>query len=100
MRKFLFTGFVLASALFAAVNINTATKEELMSVKGIGETKANAIIEYRKTNEFKSLDELKNVKGIGNANFEKIKNELSISGKTEIKTATKKAKKADKNATK
>lgn len=61
------------------VNINTASKEELMSLNYIGEAKAKAIIEYRENNGlFKKLDDLKNVKGIGNALFEKIKNYITI----------------------
>ena len=50
-----------------SININTADKETLMSViKGVGEKKADAIITYRKENgPFKSVDELANIKGIG-----------------------------------
>ena len=50
-----------------SININTADKETLMSViKGVGEKKADAIIAYRKENgPFKSVDELANIKGIG-----------------------------------
>ena len=56
------------------ININTCTKEELLKLNGLGEVKAEAIIEYR--NEygfFNDIEEIKNVKGIGNAIFEKIK---------------------------
>lgn len=61
------------------VNINTASKDELMSLNYIGEAKAKAIIEYRETNGlFKNLEDLKNVKGIGDALFEKIKNYITI----------------------
>ena len=55
------------------VSINTATKEELMTISGIGESKADAIIEYRKENSFKTIEDIKNVSGIGDALFEKIK---------------------------
>lgn len=57
-----------------AININTATLEELMSINGLGEAKAKAIIKYREENGyFKIIDDLLNVSGIGEALFEKIK---------------------------
>ena len=56
------------------ININTATLEELMSINGLGEAKAKAIIKYREENGyFKIIDNLLNVSGIGEALFEKIK---------------------------
>lgn len=60
------------------ININTATKEELTTLTGIGESKANSIIEYRKTNQFKSIEELKNVSGIGEALYESIKDSITV----------------------
>lgn len=61
------------------ININTATKEELMTISGIGETKADDIIKYRESNgNFKSIDEIKNVSGIGDALFEKIKDYITV----------------------
>ncbi|RLA76399.1 MAG: helix-hairpin-helix domain-containing protein [Epsilonproteobacteria bacterium] len=54
------------SLLFGAVDINTASKSELMSLNGVGEKKADSIIKYRKGNCFKSVDGLAKVKGIGN----------------------------------
>lgn len=61
------------------VNINTATKEELQKISGIGEVKANSIIEYREKNGgFKSIDEIKNIGGIGEKTYEKIKEKISI----------------------
>ena len=55
------------------VNINIATKEELMTIPRIGESKADAIIEYRNSKKFENIDEIKNVPGIGDKLFESIK---------------------------
>ncbi len=61
------------------VNINTASKNELMTLSGIGESKAEAIISYREDNgSFKTIAELKNVSGIGDAMFERIKEHITI----------------------
>ncbi len=60
------------------VNINTATKEELMKLPGIGEQTAERIIQHRKIyGEFKRIEDIMNVKGIGQKKFEKIKNYLT-----------------------
>lgn len=61
------------------ININTASKTELTSLSGIGESKADDIISYRNTNgNFKSIEEIKNVSGIGNALYEKIKDKITV----------------------
>ena len=61
------------------ISLNNATISELMTLSGIGESKAKAIIEYReKNNGFKSIEELKNVSGIGNSTYEKIKDKITI----------------------
>jgi competence protein ComEA len=60
------------------VNINTASKEELMTLNGIGESKANSIIEYRKTNKFNTIEDIMNVSGIGDKFFEQIKNNITV----------------------
>ena len=60
------------------ININTATLEELLTLPGIGESKAKNIIEYREENKFKNIEELKNVNGIGESLFEQIKNKITI----------------------
>ena len=61
------------------VSINKASTEDLMTLKGIGETKALAIINYRKEHgNFKSISELQNVKGIGKSIFEKIKDNIEL----------------------
>ncbi|MHA2611622.1 MAG: helix-hairpin-helix domain-containing protein [bacterium JZ-2024 1] len=63
----------------AKINLNTATLEELMELPGIGEKTARAILDYRqKVGKFRSIEELKNVKGIGDKKFEKIKDLVTI----------------------
>ena len=58
--------FAMSGAAMAVVNINTATKEELTSLKGVGDKRAQEIIDYRKKNgNFKSVDDLEKVPGIG-----------------------------------
>lgn len=70
---------LMAFPAFAAVNINTATQSELEVVKGLGPAKAKAIIAHRESNgNFKSLDELDNVKGFGKVSIEKLKEELTV----------------------
>lgn len=61
------------------VSINTGTKEELMTLSGIGEAKAIAIIEYRNTNgNFKLLEDLMKVSGIGELAYNKIKDNIKL----------------------
>ena len=60
------------------VNINTASKEQLMELNGIGESKADAIIEYRQNNKFKNIEDITNVSGIGQALYEKIKDSIRV----------------------
>lgn len=65
MKKILLSLLLAAVSAFA-LDINTASAEEFIKVKGIGEKKAERIISYRNEHgDFKNIDELKNVKGIG-----------------------------------
>lgn len=61
------------------VNLNTATKEQLMQVDGIGDKKATKIIEYRQQHgSFKQLSELKDISGIGDKTYQKLSKSLTI----------------------
>ena len=61
------------------ININTASKSELTTLSGIGDVKAQAIIDYRNTNGFfKSIEDIKNVSGIGDVVFSKIKDYITV----------------------
>jgi len=60
------------------VDINVATKEILMTLPGIGESKADQIIEYRTNNSFETIEDIKNVSGIGDSVFEKIKDYIKV----------------------
>lgn len=61
------------------VNINSATLEELKTLNGIGDAKANGIIEYREKNGgFTAIDQIKEVDGIGEKMFEKIKDKIEV----------------------
>ncbi len=61
------------------ININTANKEQLMKISGVGKTKAEAIILYREKNgDFKKKEDIIKVRGIGKATFEKIKDKIEV----------------------
>ena len=63
----------------ALVSINNSTKEELMTLPGIGESKADAIIKYRNENNgFKKLEDIMNVSGIGESAYSKIKDHIKL----------------------
>lgn len=61
------------------ININKADVDELMALKGIGKILAERIVEHRSSKgAFASIDDIKNVKGVGSAMFDKIKDKISI----------------------
>ncbi len=80
----LFLTFCFAyQPVFAAskINLNTASVEQLVELKGIGEKTAEKIVAYRKISKFKSVDDLMNVKGIGEKGFAKIRNQITVGSK-------------------
>jgi competence protein ComEA len=69
--------------LVGTVNVNTATHEELQLLPGVGEARANAVIALRKQRGgFKNVDELTQVKGIGDAALERLRPFVRTEGKT------------------
>ena len=80
----LFACFAFAGLSFAAetVDLNTATQAQLETVKGIGPAKAKAIIDYRtKNGPFKSVDDLDKVSGFGKKSVDKIRSQVTATGK-------------------
>lgn len=80
-------GLVLAGAAAAdlkgVVNVNTASSEELQLLPGIGESRAQAILEERKRKGgFQSVDELVAVRGIGDAALARLRPHITLKGKT------------------
>lgn len=78
MKKILVLLLIGVSFMFAALNLNTATKDELMTIKGIGEKKAEQIITFRKSKKIENVDELSNLKGFGPKLILNIKNEIKV----------------------
>lgn len=79
MKKLVFLLLVFVSCVFAGMDLNTATKEELMSIKGIGPKKALQIMEYRTKNTIKSADDLSSLKGFGPGIIDNIKKGVKVS---------------------
>ncbi|MDD2181741.1 helix-hairpin-helix domain-containing protein [Kingella sp. SNUBH-2017] len=90
MKKLLFILFAALSFSFAAavVDINTATAQELTTIKGIGAKTAEKIVAYREANgPFKSVDDLTKVSGIKEKRLDKIRAELTVGGAGAAKAA-------------
>lgn len=80
LKSLLVAALLLPLSVFAGqLNINTATAEELDELKGIGVKKAASIVTYRTEHgDFSNIDDLTNVKGIGEKLLEKIKEEITV----------------------
>lgn len=82
------TGSVMVKAgqnVSGVVNVNTATKAELMMVPGIGEVKASAILELRSKRPFQSREDLLAIKGVGEKLLERISSYVVTKGETTLK---------------
>ena len=77
-KFFIFVLGVLMSMQLFAVNLNTASAEELSSLKGIGNSTAQKILKYRSKHKFENTEEIMNIKGIGQKKFDSIEKELSV----------------------
>ena len=78
---FLFAFSVPLIAAQGVINVNTATKEELMMLPGIGEKTASAIAAYRKGNgPFKTIDDMTKIKGISKKKLDKLRPSLVLTG--------------------
>src|SRR5450631_618627 len=83
MKRFLllFVTLLFSAFALAAVNINTATKEELDALPEIGPVKAQAIVDYRNANgPFKTPEDIMKVNGIKEGTFAKVKGMIAVSG--------------------
>jgi competence protein ComEA len=104
IRKIVAIVLVFATSTLFGMSVsqlNKASKEDLMQIKGIGEAKAEAIIKYRKKTPFKSFADVEEVKGVGPALADNIKNDVhqkapSSKAKKSSKKETTKAKKTTK----
>lgn len=63
------------------INVNTASEAELIKLPGIGPAKAKAIVEHRQQSPFKTVDDLKDVRGIGDATVENLRDQVTVGAK-------------------
>lgn len=100
MKKILFMLAIMLSFL-SAINVQKASKDDLMCIKGIGDKKASAIIKYRKSHTLKSAKDLLEIKGFGKAlvkNVEKDIKAVACGGKKSTKKSSSKKKDSKKSS--
>ena len=78
VSKVLVGSVIAVVSMFASVDINNASVDELMTLNGIGKGKAKAIVAYRNNHCFKNVDDLISVKGIGSKIVEKNHKEITV----------------------
>lgn len=76
MKKILLSLILGITVMVGSIDLNTASKEELMAIKGVGAKKADIIINFRKKNKIKTADDLAPIKGFGATIISNIKNEI------------------------
>jgi competence protein ComEA len=96
MKKGL-VSLLLGMGMLFALNPQTASKEDLMKIKGVGEKKAEAIIQYRKKHKLKSVEDLAQVKGIGEVIAKNIINDVLNGEKSSASSKKKTTKKSTKS---
>ena len=103
MKKILVL-LALTASFLAAINVQKASKDELMCIKGIGEKKAAAIIKYRKSNKLKSAKDLLEIKGFGDVLVNNVQKDLKSvacgGSKASKKSSTKNSKSTSKKDSK
>lgn len=69
---------ILSENSNSKININNASLDQLMTLPSIGKTRAEEIINYRETNKFNTIEDIKNISGIGEKTFEKLKDKITV----------------------
>jgi len=97
MKKSLIS-FLVGTGILLALNPQTAKKDELLKIKGVGEVKANAIISYRKSHKLKTKEDLMQVKGIGESIANNILKDIVNTNNPKETKKSKKKKENNKNS--